>query len=141
VALVLDTGPLLAALDAADPDHDACARMLLSATEDLVVPALVLAELDYWCHRRLGPDSWITFLDDVLAGVYRIEQVTGDDLTRCRELQGRYRDLALGVVDASVLALVERLHETTLATLDRRHFATVRPAHTGALTLLPEPGP
>ena len=47
MALVCDTGPLLAALDAADPDHLRCARLLTAGDEDLVVPALVLAELDY----------------------------------------------------------------------------------------------
>jgi len=67
VALILDTGPLLAALDAADPDHARCAALLTDSIEDLVVPALVLAELDYWCARRLSPDAWLIFLDDVLA--------------------------------------------------------------------------
>ena len=47
MALILDTGPLLAALDAADPDHARCAALLTDSIEDLVVPALVLAELDY----------------------------------------------------------------------------------------------
>jgi uncharacterized protein len=137
VALVLDTGPLLAALDAADPDHARCAKLLSEANEDLVVPALVLAELDYWCHRRLGVDAWIVFLDDLLAGVYRPECPTPLDLTRCRELQTQYQDHPLGVVDASVLALVERLGEDKLATLDHRHFAIVRPAHVQALALMP----
>jgi predicted nucleic acid-binding protein len=59
------------------------------------------------------------------------------DLERARELQDRYRDIALGVVDATVLALTERLRETKLATLDHRHFATVRPAHVEALQLIP----
>lgn len=138
MTLVLDTGPLLAALDAADPDHQRCAGLLTDAVEDLVVPALVLAELDYWCARRLPGDAWLTFLDDVLSGAYRIEPPTTADLQRCRQLQERYRDLTLGVVDASVIALVERLGETKVATLDQRHFRTVRPAHHGWLTLLPE---
>jgi predicted nucleic acid-binding protein len=56
---------------------------------------------------------------------------------RCRELQTHYADLALGIVDASVMALTERLGEDKLATLDRRHFSVVRPAHTKALLLLP----
>ena len=137
MALICDTGPLLAALDAADPDHERCARLLTDAVEDLVVPALVLAELDYWCSRRLGSDAWLIFLDDLLAGVYRVEPPTGADLARCRELQGRYADLALGVVDASVVALVERLTEFKVATLDQRHFRAVRPAHVEALELLP----
>jgi uncharacterized protein len=136
--LVFDTGPLLAALDAADPDHDRCAALLNEASEDLVVPILVLAELDYWCHRRLGVDAWIVFLEDLLDGAYRLEDSTTADLKRCRELQAQYADQALGVVDASVLALVERLGEDKLATLDHRHFAVLRPAHTQALRLLPQ---
>jgi predicted nucleic acid-binding protein len=137
VALVLDTGPLLAALDAADPDHVACATLLTAAEEDLVVPVLVLAELDYWCHERLQADVWLAFLEDVLAGAYRVEPATFGDLARCRSLQEEYADLGLGVVDASVVALVERLDEPKVVTLDRRHFSVVRPAHIAALTLLP----
>jgi predicted nucleic acid-binding protein len=137
MALVLDTGPLLAGLDAADPDHSRCASLLSGAEEDLVIPILVLAELDYWCHRRLGVDAWITFMDDVLAGAYRLESLTPADLARCREVQAQYHDQSVGVVDASVLALVERLGESKLATLDHRHFAVVRPGHAQTLRLLP----
>jgi predicted nucleic acid-binding protein len=137
VALICDTGPLLAALDAADPDHDACAALIAASEEDLVVPMLVLAELDYWCARRLSSDAWLIFLDDVLAGVYRIEAPTAADLARCLQLQDRYRDLTLGVVDASVIALAERFGESRIATLDQRHFRAVRPAHVPAFDLLP----
>ena len=111
--------------------------MLTDSAEDLVVPALVLAELDYWCLRRLSLDAWLIFLDDVLAGEYRVEPPTAVDLARCRDLQAQYRDLALGVVDASVVALAERLGESKVATLDQPHFGAVRPAHAAALELLP----
>ena len=137
MALVLDTGPLLAAFDAADPDHGACAALLTEAEEDLVVPVLVLGELDYWCAQRLDPAVWLAFLDDVLAGAYRVEPPSGADLERCRAVQEQYADLQVGVVDASVLALVERLGEAKLATLDHRHFSVIRPAHVDALALLP----
>jgi predicted nucleic acid-binding protein len=137
VALILDTGPLLAALDADDPDHQRCATLILDAREDLVVPMLVLAELDYWCHKRLGADVWLAFLDDLLAGAYRAEAPSGSDFERCHELQSTYLDLRLGVTDASVLALVERLDEPKLATLDHRHFGAIRPAHVTALELRP----
>jgi predicted nucleic acid-binding protein len=36
-------------------------------------------------------------------------------------------NLRLGVVDATVIALVERFGEEKVATLDHRHFAAVRP--------------
>lgn len=137
MALILDTGPLLAALDAADPDHGPCARLLTDAKEDLVIPVLVLAELDYWCANRLSPDAWLIFLDDVLGGVYRVEPPTQTDLSRSRELQTTYRELSIGIVDATVIALAERFGETRVATLDHRHFRAIRPAHTGAFQLLP----
>jgi predicted nucleic acid-binding protein len=137
MALVLDTGPLLAALDRSDPAHDPCATLIASTTEDLVVPALVLAELDYWCHERLDGGVWLMFLEDVIVGTYRVEAPTGGDLERCHALQRRYSDLGLGVVDASVVALLERLGEQRVATLDHRHFASVQPAHAEALELLP----
>lgn len=137
MALILDTGPILAALDAADPDHVACAALLTESVEDLIVPTLVLGELDYWCARRLPPEAWLIFLDDVLAGAYQIEGPTPADLARCRELQTTYRDLGLGVVDASLIALAERLGEPKVATLDHRHFSVVRPSHVPSLAILP----
>lgn len=137
MALICDTGPLLAALDAADPDHEACAHLLTSSSEDLVVPTLVLAELDYWCHTRLSVLAWLTFLEDLLEGVYRLAHPTMADLARCAALQQQYADLEIGVVDASVIALVERLGETKVASLDHRHLATVRPIHADSVTLLP----
>lgn len=137
MALILDTGPLLAALDANDPDHRACAELLTTTHEDLIVPVLVLAELDDWCARRLTQDAWLTFLDDVLLGAYHVESPTPADLSRAREIQSTYRELAIGIVDATVIALAERFGEPKVATLDHRHFTTVRPAHITALTLLP----
>lgn len=137
MALVLDTGPLLAALDAADPDHEPCKTLIENSDEDLLVPVLVLSELDYWCSKRLPANAWRTFGEDVLEGAYRIEALEPPDLSRALELQRAYADMPIGIVDASVLALVERLGEPKLATLDHRHFSAVRPAHTGSLELLP----
>ena len=137
MALIVDTGPLLAALDADDPDHARCAEALEGAAGDLVVPGLVLAELDYWCTRRLGVAVWLAFLDDLIGGAYRLEAPSLVDLARCRDLQHTHADLGLGVVDASVIALAERLHEGRVATLDRRHFSVVRPAHVASFEIVP----
>ena len=43
----------------------------------------------------------------------------------------------LGLVDASVMAIAERLKLQKLATTDPRHFHAVRPAHTDHLALVP----
>ncbi len=60
------------------------------------------------------------------------------DLQRMSVLVEAYASLPLGAVDASVIAIAERVGVTEVATLDRRHFTVVRPQHTGALMLLPE---
>ena len=137
MALVLDTGPLLAAIDRSDPDHERCRSLIESTREPRIVPAPVVVELDYWCRTKLSVSDFLVFLDDVVAGAFRVENVGHSDFRRARELQSEYQDNRIGFVDASVLAIVERLGEAKLATLDHRHFSTMRPAHTRALTLLP----
>jgi uncharacterized protein len=137
MALILDTGPLYAALDRDDDDHAACRRLLESANEPLVVPAPVLVEVEYWTHRRLGAGAWLALLDDIQAGAFLVEDLIAADYRRVRELCDRYADADIGFVDAAVLAVTERLAEPKLATLDRRHFGTLRPRHVDALVLLP----
>src|SRR5437773_1330613 len=85
----------------------------------------------------LGPESWRVFVEDVVAGAYRLEPLTVHDLQRASEFERRYSDLDLGLVDASVIALCERLGETKVATLDRRDFSVVRPQPCEHLALLP----
>lgn len=137
MALVLDTGPILALLDAADPDHQACVAMVEDVAEDLVVPATVLVEVDYWVLKLLGADTWAIFVEDMVHGAYRLEQVVEADLQRAAQLERAYADLDLGFVDASVIAVCERLGEPKVATLDRRDFSVVRPRHVETLRLLP----
>lgn len=138
MALILDTGPLYASLDRRDGWHDACRRLIDTATEPLVIPAPVLVETDYLVHAHMHPGIFLVLLDDILAGAYAIEALQADDYPRIRQLCDRYADADIGFVDASVLSVVERLNEPKLATLDRRHFGMLRPRHVDALQLLPE---
>lgn len=77
------------------------------------------------------------FLGDLAAGAFTVETADPADWVRIAELVWRYRDLRLGTVDASVVAVAERLGIETLATLDRRHFAVVRASHGRAFELCP----
>ena len=137
MALVLDTGPILALLDADDPDHGRCVELLETTPEDLVVPSLVLVEVDYWVLKLLGRDVWDVFIGDLADGAYRLADLDVDTLARAAELERAYRNLDLGLVDATVIALCERLGEPKVVTLDRRDFSAVRPRHCPALELLP----
>lgn len=138
MALILDTGPLYASLDRSDADHGVCRRLIEAAAEPLIVPAPVLVEVDYWIHQRLHPGVLVGLLDDIADGAYAFEDLLPQNYRGVRELCDRYADADIGLVDAAVLAIVERLNEAKLATLDRRHFGLLRPPHVDALTLLPE---
>ena len=140
MALILDTGPLYASLDRSDADHKRCRALIEASDELLVIPAPVLVEVDYWIHTRLHPGVLVALLDDVVAGAYQIEELHAEDYSRIREICDRYADADVGFVDAAVLAVVERLNEPKLGTLDRRRFNVLRPRHVDSLRLLPEGG-
>ncbi len=76
-------------------------------------------------------------LDEIDRGAYEVEDLTPADYRRVGEILTIYADLRVGFVDAAVLAVVERLREPKLATLDHSHFSVMRPRHVDALELLP----
>ncbi len=138
MSLVLDTGPIVALLNAADPDHARCAALLADADEDLVVPSPVMVEVDYWCRKLLGVEALEVFCADLVAGAYRWFELSVEAMARAVQLAHQYRNLNLGYVDAAVVATCELFDEDRVVTLDRRHFGVVRPAHRPSLLVLPE---
>ncbi len=132
---IVDAGPLYAAADADDADHDACVAALSTAGLRLVVPAMVVAEATYFVGTRLGPRAEATFLKGLRE--LAVDAPLPEDWARIAELVERYSDLPLGGTDASVVALAERLATDTVITLDRRDFGVVRPRHCKAFRLLP----
>lgn len=97
----------------------------------------MITEVVYLVATRLGTRAEIRFLGDLAAGNLVVEPVAPADWLRMAELVGRYRDLPLGTVDASVVAAAERLGVVEVATVDHRHFGVVRPSHTETFALLP----
>ncbi len=138
MALVLDTGVIYATLDRRDAAHAACRQLIEDTRERLVIPAATLPEIDYLVAMRAHPGAFARLLHDILDGAYAIEDLTIDDFQRVRDLCARYSDSDIGFVDAAVLAVVERLGEDKVATLDHRHFGMMRPRHVDSLRLLPE---
>jgi uncharacterized protein len=127
----------MATFDRDDPAHEACVELLSTVRGSRVVPAPVLVEFDHLAARELDRRAVTALIDEVRDGSYRIEDLTGSDYQRVGDLLRTYADLRVGFVDAAVLAIVERLREPKLATLDHRHFAVMRPRHVDALELLP----
>lgn len=136
MALIVDTGPLVALLDATDPDHERCEELLQGTDEPRVVPVCVLVEVEYMV--RPWPGAFRALVADFDSGALDLLDLPLRWLARAGELLDRYRELPLGLVDATVIAATEMLEEPKLATLDHRHFSVVRPDHVSGLTLLPE---
>ncbi|MGW4423423.1 type II toxin-antitoxin system VapC family toxin [Streptosporangium sp. NPDC004631] len=135
--IVIDSGPLVAAVNIRDRYHEPCARLLRSHPGPLLVSTTIVTEVCQLIERRQGSKAEAAFLSSFRAGLVLVE-VTTENLDRMSELVEMYANLPLGAVDASVIAVAERLGLTEAATLDRRHFTVVRPRHVDALTLLPE---
>lgn len=138
--IICDTGPLVAAALSNDSHHRACVDLFNDLHRDrrkLLVPATVVAEVGYLLNREAGPAIESLFLRSLAAGDFTAIDLTTDDYQHMADLVTQYGSLPLGTTDASVVAVCERLMVTEIATLDRRHFNVVRPAHTNALTLLP----
>lgn len=132
---IVDAGPLIAAADAADPDHARCIAALEDPGLSLVMATLAVQEAAFIIGRRFGAEVESRFFASLAE--HHLEAPIPADCRRIAELTHTYRDLPLGGADASVVTLAERLETPTVITLDRRRFSVVRPNHCEALELLP----
>ena len=125
---------MVALLDRGDAHHKAIARLYLENRHAWVLPWAILAEIDYLTASRLGPRAQMAWFDDLVTGAYSVEWGRDDDMAAARTLAGKYEWLEIGLVDAVVMCVAERLG-ADIATLDLRHFGAVQLTH--APRLLP----
>lgn len=124
--ILVDTSALFALLDRDARQHDRVGSFVAAAAEPLVLSPFVLAELDYLVGTRFGVDVELAVLEDVAEGAYELAHVGGDDVARAGSVIARYRDLGIGLADASIVVLAERFDTNRVLTLDERHFRALR---------------
>jgi predicted nucleic acid-binding protein len=103
------------------------------------VPALVLAEVDYFLRdERRAMRKLIAEIFDPTTR-YEYEMPLPSDLVRALELDAKFKQLNLGLVDGTVAAVAERRKIYRVLTTDRRDFTAIRvgPRLSQALELLP----
>lgn len=122
-AIICDTGALLDYLVADAPDHRLF-RKAIDSAGTRYVPALVSAEVDYFLRGERP--AMRRFANDLRRGAFTYAPLPIDHIQRAMEIDERYTDLGLGLVDASVVALAEDLSLARIATRDIRHFSAVR---------------
>lgn len=133
--LLVDTGVIYALADRSDAWHAKVSAFVVANRATLLAPVTILPEVAYLLRERLGPTAEYAFVDSIARGEIAVENLKGPDWTRIRQVVQTYDQL--GFVDASIVAIAERLKVTDVATTDRRHFSTVKPAHTMRFRLVP----
>jgi uncharacterized protein len=139
--IVVDTSGVLAAKDESHPAHSDVAKTLVEVSDELLLSPFVLAECDYMLATRLGASAAREFLDEVADGAWELVDFdSGDVATACGVID-RYRDLNIGIADASLVVIAARYQTTQVLTFDHRHFRAVAPLWgAAAFSLLPADG-
>jgi hypothetical protein len=135
--IVIDTSGLLAAIDAKQRHHVEAKRAMDADPGPYLLSPYVLAEVDYLLQTRIGTAAELLFLGEVARGAYRLEPFGPSEIEGAATLIAKYRDLEIGLADASIVVVAARAGTSRILTLDERHFRAVRPLRGRAFTLLP----
>lgn len=124
--ILLDTSGLLAAIDGSQNQHAQAAAALREASGPLLLSPFVLAELDYLLATRVSRRAQQALLGEVARGAYRLEAFGAEDVASAAFVLRRYRELEIGLADASIVVLAQRYGVLDVLTLDHRHFQALR---------------
>ncbi len=103
------------------------------------MPQTALVEVAYLLGRDgdAGIQVVVTFLQGLSASKFILTELISEDIIRIGEILAQYADSKVDFVDASVMAMAERLNVKTILTIDQRDFRLFRPKHCGSFTILP----
>ena len=127
-AVVADTSAVVALLDRGEKHHRAVRALYTAAPDAWILPWAILPEVDYLVASHLGARVHRLWLADLVSGAYAIEWGSEADVTAAHEIVKARSSLDLGLVDAVVMAVAQRLR-ADIATLDLRDFGAVRLTH------------
>ncbi len=125
--ILVDTAPLVSALDARDSAHGFAGPLIAKLRRQALIPTPVLAEVDHFVRSRVGGTAARTFLRSIVGGTFDIAYLTAGLVRRAGELDDRYADLDLGFADTCLMAIAER-HELPILTFDFADFRATESA-------------
>lgn len=126
---LMDTGPLVAWLDAADRHHGPVRAFMAGYRGELLSTWPVLTEV---CH--LLPESLVSgFLRWVGAGGLTVVELSATAMPTLADRMDKYADLPMDLADASLIWVAETTGVLDVVTLDRRDFGIYRTARGKAL--------
>jgi predicted nucleic acid-binding protein len=137
MAVLLDSGFLLASINSSEAEHQATIAVLETIREPIILPVPAVTEVAYLLARDVGNDAASDFVSSLADTQLILETPLAADYLRSSEILRQYADANLDFVDALIAATAERLNIKRLLTLDRRDFQLIRPRHCDSFELLP----
>ena len=133
--VVVDTGPIVALLDADEAHHDWARGQFDTLAPPLLTCEAVLSETSFLL-QRIGADPSLP-VTLVERGMLRIVPLlnSSDDALAVGRLIRRYRDVPMSFADACLVRLVERTDRASILTLDS-DFGIYRQARRRVIPLL-----
>lgn len=122
--ILVDTGPLVALFDRADPHHARCADALKGLADTLVTTTPVLTEAIHTLGAAgRGAQALCEFVEREGLTVWHLDRTT---LLRAFGLMSQYGDHPMDLADASLVVAAESLDTRCIFTIDRKDFASYR---------------
>ena len=115
-SVVVDTGPIVAMLDADEANHGWVMSQVQRLRPPLITCEAVLTEAAFLMSRAGVDSSVVPQL--VTRGFVTIAKLFDDDAAHILGLMTRYRNVPMSLTDACLVRLVERTPNATLFTLD-----------------------
>lgn len=132
---LLDTGPLVAYLDASDKDHQRVAAALEAFTGQLVATTAVIGEAMYLLAEvQRGPALLAEFVAE--SALQIVDFSDAEELAEAARRMEKYAGLPMDYADATLVLLAERVGVFDVLTLDRRGFTVYRSAKGKHFTLV-----
>ncbi len=113
-----DAGPLVALIDADEPDHEACGSVLNGLALPLVTTWPVFTEAMYLLSRTGGPQGREALWRLVSTGRLVLADLSEAAVERSARLMAKYADLPMDLADATLVALAEERGQRRIFTLD-----------------------
>ncbi|MFM7903796.1 MAG: type II toxin-antitoxin system VapC family toxin [Microcystis sp.] len=133
---ISDTGFVVALLNQSDIKHSDVVAIYQNY-QQILLPQTVLAEVAYLVGRSAGVSTVAAFLKGLSASRFHLIPLSETDVIRVSEILEEYKDSRIDFVDATIMAIAERLKITLILTLDQRDFRLFRPKHCQSLEILP----
>jgi len=133
--VLVDTGPIVAVLSAADEYHQVCTQQLRLIRGPLLTCWPVITEAA-WLLRTY-PRALALLLSSFSARLFELAPLDEADLSGIAAILARYKELGIQLADASLVHLANREGIETIFTLDRRDFGILRLARGKKFHLIP----